>query len=614
MGKEFHLEEELKKLPARPGVYLMHDASGEVIYVGKAVSLKNRVRQYFQSSRNKTAKILRMVEHIDWFEYIVTDSETEALVLECNLIKEYRPRYNTMLVDDKGYPFIRVTVEEQFPRVLMTREMKKNKSRYFGPYTSALAVRDTLELLQKLYPTRTCRRVLPRDIGKERPCLNAHMGRCPAPCTGLVSEEVYRENVEKVLRFLDGDYKGVLSELKAKMKAASEAEDYEHAIEYRELIRSVEHVALKQKAADAESTEDRDFIAAALGERDAVVSVFFVRGGKLLGRDHYHLTMQEGTGEAEILESFVKQFYSGTPVIPREVILETEITDGEAIEAYLSARRGRKVSLIVPKRGQKEHFILLAKKNAKMVLDSDKDRLEREEARTTGAVRGLEELLGLSGLHRMEAFDISNISGFESVGSMVVFQDGRPKKNDYRKFRIRTVSGPNDYASMEEVLTRRFRHAVSEENEGFSALPDLLLMDGGKGQVHVAEEVLQKAGLPIPVAGMVKDDRHRTRGLYFHDEELPIDTHSESFHLLTRIQDEAHRFAVTFHRGLHTQNTIRSVLSEIPGVGKKRELALIRHFESIDALKKASVEEIASTEGFHRKAAEEVYRFVHREE
>ena len=613
MEKTFDIEAELKKLPASPGVYLMHDASGEVIYVGKAVVLKNRVRQYFQSPRGKSAKIRQMVSHIDRFEYIVTDSETEALVLECNLIKEYRPRYNTMLVDDKGYPFIRVTVEEAYPRVFMTREMKRDKSRYFGPFTSAYAVRETLELLHALYPIRTCRKVLPRDFGKERPCLNYDMGRCPAPCTGNVPEAEYRKRVDGILRFLEGDYKDVLRDLKEKMKAASERQEYEEAIRYRDLLRSVTQTAEKQKVSDLESREDRDFIAVAKEGRDAVVSVFFVRDGNLVGRDHYHMTASEDDPESEILENFVKQFYSGTPLIPKEVVLESDISDREAVEAYLSSRRGHKTAVIVPKRGQKEHFILLAKENAKTVLERDKDRIKKEEAKTSGAVKELADLLGLSSIRRIEAFDISNISGFESVGSMVVFEDGRPKKNDYRKFRIRTVSGPDDYASMREVLSRRFKQR-EEENGAFQTYPDLILMDGGKGQVHAALDVLTEASISIPVAGMVKDDRHRTRGIWYDGREVPTDDHSEYFRLVTRIQDEAHRFAITFHRGLHTKNSIRSVLSEIPSVGPKRETELIRRFESIDALKKATAEEIAETKGFHRKAAEAVYRYLHPEQ
>ena len=619
----FNIEEELKKLPAKPGVYLMHNSLGEVIYVGKAIKLKNRVRQYFQSTKNKTSKILKMVSNIAWFEYIVTDSEMEALVLECNLIKEYRPRYNTMLMDDKGYPFIRVTVEEAYPRVFMARTMKKDASRYFGPYTSAFAVKETLELLHKLFKIRTCTRVLPRDTGKERPCLNYHMGQCLAPCQGLVSREEYGKNIDKIICFLSGDFDEIVNDLTEKMNTASENLEFEEAIRYRELLTAVKHVAQKQRITDSNTQEDRDVIACAVEKTDAVVQVFFVRDGKLLGRDHFHMETVEGTKESEILENFVKQFYAGTPFIPKELYLQTEIGDQLMIESWLTEKRGRKVTIFVPKRGDKERLMELAIQNAQMVLDRDKDKIKREELRTIGAVHEIEDWLGLEGLKRMEAFDISNISGFESVGSMVVFESGKPKKNDYRKFRIRTVSGPDDYASMEEVLMRRFEHGLREredaaagaEDQGrFSTFPDLILMDGGKGQVHIAEKVLQDHGLSIPVCGMVKDDHHNTRGLYYHDEEIPIDRHSEGFHLITRIQDEAHRFAITYHRGLHTQGFIRSVLSEIPGIGPKREKALMQRFENMDELKSASAEDIAAIDGFNRKAAEEVYAFLHREE
>ncbi len=643
---DFDIQEELKKLPARPGVYLMHDESDGILYVGKAIRLKNRVKQYFDS-RPKSAKIMKMVQKIAWFEYIVTDSELEALVLECNLIKEYRPPYNTMLMDDKGYPYICVTVAETYPRVFQTRLVKKDKSRYFGPYTSGYAVKQSLELFQKLFHFRTCNRVLPRDIGKERPCLNYHMGRCLGPCTGKVDPETYRENINKIIRFLDGDSKEIERDLKEQMREASRREDFEEAMRCRDILRALEHLSGQQKITDLESSDDRDFIAAVTAEelraeraaeealreegadnvpvseedqqkpeeQTAIVSVFFVRGGKLIGREHYHLKVSQDEEKGEILGAFVRQYYTATAEIPKEIFLETEIPDDALTAELLSGKKGRKVSLIVPKRGEKEHFMELAKRNARIMLDREEGRFEAREARNRKAVRELEEMTGLPDLHRMEAFDISNISGFESVGSMVVFVDGSARKNSYRKFRIRTVSGPDDYASMAEVLGRRFsekhRGENASEKDGFGTdLPDLILMDGGKGQVHVAEEVLRNEGLSIPVAGMVKDDRHRTRGLYFHDEELPVDTHGEAFKLITRIQDEAHRFAITYHRGLHTKGTITSVLSGIPGIGSKRETTLIRRFEDIDALRKATAEEIAALPGFTRKAAEEVVRFL----
>ena len=615
-SENFNIEEELKKLPAKPGVYLMHNDLGEIIYVGKAVKLKNRVRQYFQSRNGKSEKIVRMVEQIAWFEYIVTDSEFEALVLECNLIKEYRPRYNTMLTDDKGYPFIRVTVEEAFPRVFMVHHMKKDKSRYFGPYTSAGAVKDTLALLHKLCRIRTCTKVLPRDIGIGRPCLNYDMGLCSAPCAGKITQEAYAESVDRIIRFMSGDYAEIISGIEKKMQAASEAMDFEEAIRQRELLNSVKHIAEKQKITDTDVMEDRDIIAMAQEKNEAVVAVFFVRDGKLTGRDHFHMENVEQTEPGEILSSFVKQFYAGTPFIPKELYLQEEIEEQSAIEEYLTMKRGRKVSVFVPKRGEKARMIELARKNAEMVLEQDKDKIRREELRTRGAVHEIETLLGISGVHRMEAYDISNISGFESVGSMVVFENGKAKKNDYRKFRIRTVTGPDDYASMEEVLGRRLRHALREmeevtEEERFRTLPDLILMDGGKGQVHAAERVLRELDLQIPVCGMVKDDHHNTRGLLFNDREVDIDRHSEGFHLITRIQDEAHRFAITYHRGLHTRNTIHSVLEEIPGVGEKRRKALMRHYLSMDELREASEEDLAAIDGFNKKTAAEVWRFLH---
>ena len=630
---EFDIQEELKKLPARPGVYLMHDDSDGILYVGKAVRLRNRVRQYFDG-RPKSAKIMKMISKIAWFEYIVTDSELEALVLECNLIKEYRPAYNTMLMDDKGYPYICVTVSEDYPRVFQTRTVKKDKNRYFGPYTSGYSVKQSLELFQKLFHFRTCNRVLPRDIGKERPCLNYHMGRCLGPCTGQVDPKAYRENIDKIVRFLDGDSKEIERDLREQMKEASKKEDFEEAMRCRDILRALEHLSGQQKITDLESSDDRDFIALVTAEelraerlaeeeeeaftpdeQTAIVSVFFVRQGKLIGREHYHLKVSAEEEKGEILGEFVRQFYTATAEIPKEIFLETEIPDIGLTAELLSERKNRKVLLTVPKRGEKEHFMEMAKRNARIMLDREEGRFEAREARNRKAIRELQELTGLQNLRRMEAFDISNISGFESVGSMVVFVDGTARKNSYRKFRIRTVSGPDDYASMAEVLGRRFaeKHRVKDpsEKDGFGTdLPDIILMDGGKGQVHVAEEVLRKEGLSIPVAGMVKDDRHRTRGLYFHDEELPIDTHGEAFKLITRIQDEAHRFAITYHRGLHTKGTISSVLSEIPGIGPKRETTLIRHFEDIDTLRKATAEEIAALPGFNMKAAEEVVLFL----
>ena len=617
----FNIEEELKKLPAQPGVYLMHDAKDEIIYVGKAVSLKNRVRQYFQSSRNKTAKIEQMVSRIARFEYIITDSELEALVLECNLIKEYRPRYNTMLKDDKTYPYIKVTVGEPFPRVQFSRQMKKDKSRYFGPYTSAGAVKDTIELIHKLYKIRTWNRSLPKDIGKERPCLNYHIKQCDAPCQGYISQEEYRERIEQVVEFLSGKYDKILKRLEKSMMEASEAMDYEKAIEYRDLLNSVKQVAQKQKITSG-STDDRDVIAMARDEQDAVVQVFFVREGKLIGREHFHLRTAVEEDVPQILTCFVKQFYSGTPFVPRELWVQERLEDEDTISQWLTAKKGQKVRVVVPQKGQKERLVELAQKNAAMVLEQDKEKIKREELRTIGAMNQIGDWLGLNWVRRIEAYDISNISGFDSVGSMVVYEDGRPKRNDYRKFKIKWVKGANDYASMREVLTRRFSHGleehellkekgVGEEYGSFTRFPDLIMMDGGRGQVNVALEVLDELGLEIPVCGMVKDDNHRTRGLYYHNEEIPIDRHSEGFKLITRIQDEAHRFAIEYHRSLRSKGQVRSVLDDIEGIGETRRKALMRYFKSIEAVKDADVEELSQVPGMNRRAAQSVYNFFH---
>ena len=615
--ENFNIQEELKKLPGKPGVYLMHDEKDAIIYVGKAISLKNRVRQYFQSSRNKGAKIEQMVTHISRFEYIVTDSELEALVLECNLIKEHRPKYNTMLMDDKTYPFIKVTVNEPFPRVMMARRMKKDKAKYFGPYTSAGAVKDTIELIRKLYHIRSCNRSLPKDIGKERPCLNYHIHQCYAPCQGYISREEYRKSIDEVVRFLNGNYDPILKELEEKMLDASENLEFEKAIEYRELLASVQKIAQKQKITDT-AGDDRDIIAMASEGEDAVVQVFFIRGGRLIGRDHFYLKIAENDTKSEILSSFIKQFYAGTPYIPAELMLPEEIEDQEIIEEWLTTRREHKVRLRIPKKGTKEKLVELAQKNAQMVLKNDKERLKREEGRTIGAVKELEKILGLTGIIRMEAYDISNTNGFDSVGSMVVYEHGKPKRNDYRKFKIKSVQGPDDYASMNEVLTRRFEHGLRErqdesETGGFQAFPDLIMMDGGRGQVNIALEVLEKLNLHIPVCGMVKDNNHRTRGLYFNNVELPIDRNSECFRLITRIQDEAHRFAITFHRQLRSKGQVHSILDDIPGVGPARRKDLMRSFENIEAIRNATVDNLKELPSMNEKSAQEVYKFFHQD-
>ena len=613
-NNNFNIQEELKKLPGKPGVYIMHDAKDTIIYVGKAISLKNRVRQYFQSSRNKGAKIERMVTHITRFEYIITDSELEALVLECNLIKEHRPKYNTMLKDDKSYPFIKVTVHEPYPRVLFARRMKKDKARYFGPYTSGGAVKDVIELVRKLYQVRSCNRSLPRDTGKDRPCLYYHMKQCKAPCQGYISQEEYRKNINKVIKFLNGDFQDAISELMEKMQKASEEMRYEDAMEYRDLISSIRKIGERQKITGY-GQEDRDIIAVAmddsedLRDQDAVVQVFFIRDGRLIGRDHFYLRVAKGDTKAQVLSSFLKQFYAGTPFIPSEIMLQCEIEDANIIEEWLSGRRKQKVHIRVPKKGTKEKLVELALENARMVLAKDRERIRREEGRTIGAVHEVEEWLGLKNVVRMEAYDISNISGFESVGSMVVYEKGRPKRSDYRKFKIKWVQGPNDYASMEEVLTRRFTHESNGEFDSFARLPDLILMDGGRGQVNIAMKVLNELGISIPVCGMVKDDHHRTRGLYFNNVEIPIDTSGEGFRLITRIQDEAHRFAIEYHRSLRSREQVHSILDDIEGIGPARRKALMRRFKSLEAVRDASLEELESTEGMNKRAAESVYTY-----
>ena len=617
----FNFEEELKKLPRKPGVYIMRDDKDVILYVGKAINLHNRVRSYFRENIGRGPAIDQMVSLIARFEYIVTDSELEALVLENNLIKENSPKYNTLLKDDKTYPYIKVTVGEDYPRILFSRTMKKDKSRYFGPYTSAAAVKDTIELLNKLYQLRTCNRVLPRDIGIERPCLNYHIKQCLAPCQGYVSKEEYRQQVAGALEFLNGNYSPILKDLEEKMKKAAEAMEFEDAARYRDLLSSVRQVSQKQKITEGVG-EDKDILALYQDETEAVVQVFFVRDGKLIGREHYYMTHVPENNKPAILQDFVKQFYAGTPFIPRELMLQYEIEDAELIEKWLSERKGSRVYLKVPKIGSKEKLVELAAQNAKLVLSQDREKLKREEGRTIGAVKEISDLLKLplTGTARMEAYDISNINGFENVGSMVVYEKGKPKRSDYRKFKIKSVSGPDDYACMREVLTRRFRHGMEESREleeqemdqeygSFTKFPDLILMDGGRGQVNIALSVLEELGIDIPVCGMVKDDNHRTRGLYYHNIELPIDTHSEGFKLITRIQDEAHRFAIEYHRSLRSKTQVKSVLDDIPGVGPARRKALMRHFKSLEEIRQATVEELMEIPEMNERTAQEIVAF-----
>lgn len=620
----FNIAEELKKLPDQPGVYIMHDARDAIIYIGKAVSLRKRVHQYFQPSHDEGLKKAQMVRQIARFEYIVTDSELEALVLECNLIKEHRPKYNTVLRDDKTYPYIKVTLGEDFPRVLFSRQQKKDKSRYFGPYTSAGAVKDTIELVNKIYQLRTCSRNLPRDIGKERPCLNYHIHQCQAPCQGYISKEEYRKRVDSVVEFLNGSYAPVIRSLEEKMNAASAGMEFEKAIEYRELLGSVKQIAQKQKITHNDG-EDKDVIALAADDRDAVVQVFFVRDGKLIGRDHFYVRIGTEDTRAQILATFIKQFYSGTPFIPREIMLPEEPDEREVLEDWLAGKRGGKVYIRVPQKGMKEKLVELAQKNAELVLTQDREKIKREEGRTIGALKEIEKLLGMENLQRVEAFDISNTNGFETVGSMIVYEKGRPKRSDYRKFKLKTITGPDDYASMHEVLTRRFTHGMREMEEmsekelpqeygSFTRFPDLIMMDGGRGQVNIALKVLDELHLNIPVCGMVKDDYHRTRGLYYNNVEIPIDRGSEGFKLITRIQDEAHRFAIEYHRSLRSKEQVHSVLDDIPGIGPARRKALMKKYQSLEAIKQASEEDLAATDAMNPQAAHSVYQFFREKE
>lgn len=622
MNSNFDIKEELHKLPKKTGVYIMHDSHDEIIYVGKAVNLNSRVRSYFRENVGRGPWIDRMVSLISYFEYIVTDSELEALVLENNLIKEHRPKYNTMLVDDKTYPYIKVTAE-RFPRIMFSRDMKKDKSRYFGPYTSAGAVRDTIELINKLYKIRTCNNSVKAGAQvTDRPCLNYHIGQCLAPCQGNITEEEYKEQIDKAVEFLNGNYSPVINDLTDKMNEASEALDFERAAGLRDLLTSVKQCAQKQKIESSDG-DDKDIIALAHRDSDAVVQVFFVRNGRMIGREHFFLKTGDEISAADIVGSFIKQYYAGTPFLPHELYIQEELPDAELIEQWLSDKKGSRVYIRVPKIGQKHKLLDMARQNAEIVLDQDKERIKREQGRTIGAVKEIEELLDMKGLTRMEAFDISNISGFENVGSMVVFEAGRPKRSDYRKFKIKSVTGPNDYACMKEVLTRRFTHGIEEikeiEEEGgdatlgsFTRFPDLLLMDGGRGQVNIALEVLDELKLNIPVCGMVKDDNHRTRGLYYNNVEIPIDRTSEGFKLITRIQDEAHRFAITFHRSLRDKDQVRSVLDEIPGVGPARRKALMKSFESIEDIKNADIDRLCEVDGIPRVNAEIIYSFFHK--
>ncbi len=605
----FDIKEELKKLPDKPGVYLMKDNHEEIIYVGKARVLKNRVRQYFQSGKNKSAKILKMISLIDSFEYIITDSELEALILECNLIKEYSPKYNTMLKDDKTYPYIKVTVSESFPRLIYTRSMKKDKSKYFGPYSAAFAVKDTIELLRKMYRIRPCNKALKASGNYIPYCLYYHIKQCDAPCQDMVTVEEYRKGVDKALLFLSGKYDNIISELTEKMYSHSEKLEFEKAGEYKNLIDSVNKIAQKQKITGSDG-EDRDIIAVAGDNMVAVAQVFFVREGKLIGREHFYLKNVHNSSIPEILSDFIKQFYQGSPFIPKSLMLQTAIKDMDLIKEWLSGIRGSKVQILTPKYGEKEKLVELAYKNAKLVLNIDKERLKAEEARNTGAVNRLAGILNIKSLYRIEAYDISHISGFETVGAMIVYENGTFRKNAYRKFKIRSVTASDDYAAMYETLKRRLSHI---EDTNFGSFPDLILMDGGRGQVNIALRVISELNLNIKVCGMVKDDKHRTAGLYYNNEEIIAGKHEEDvMKLVTRIQDEVHRFAITYHRLRRKKEQVHSILDDIKGIGPLRRLALMKHFGSIDAIRESDVDGLSDVSGMDKRAAKAVYDFFHR--
>lgn len=619
---DFSIEEELAKLPDSPGVYIMHDAKEAIIYIGKAKSLRHRVHQYFQPSHDEGIKKQRMVQQIAYFEYIVTDSELEALVLECNLIKEHRPKYNTMLRDDKTYPYIKVTLGEAYPRVLFSRQLKKDKAKYFGPFTSAAAVKDTIDLVQKIYHLRTCNQKFPDNFGKRRPCLNYHMKQCPGVCTGKVSEKEYQKSVQGAIDFLNGSYGEVEKMLTEKMQKAAADMEFEKAAEYRDLLGSVRACVQKQKITNASEMDDKDIVALAKQGEDAVVQVFFVRSGKLIGREHFFMNVRMDEADGEVVTRFIQQFYAGTPIIPREIFLQEEIEDARVIEQWLTEKKGQRVYLRVPQKGMKNKMVELAEKNAAMVLAQDRERIKKEEGRTIGALKEIAGLLGMEHLNRMEAYDISNINGFQTVGSMVVFEKGKPLRSDYRKFKLKTITGPDDYGSMREVLTRRFSHGLQEREElrakgadeslgSFTRFPDVIMMDGGRGQVNICEEVLVDLHLSIPVCGMVKDDHHRTRGLYFHNELIPIDRTSEGFHLITRLQDEAHRFAIEYHRSLRSKSQVHSFLDDVEGIGPARRKALMKRYASADEMRNASIEELADTPSMDMRAAEKLYRYFH---
>lgn len=606
------LQTKLENLPTSPGVYLMKNDQGEIIYVGKAINLRNRVRSYFRELKPDQAKTKALVKHIADLEYIIADNELEALVLECNLIKKYRPKYNINLKDDKTYPFLKIT-NEDYPQVLVTRRVLKDGARYYGPYPSVNELRNSLELIRKIFPFRSCKQ---KVFTNDRPCLNAHIQMCYAPCIGRISKEEYNEMIEQVALFFEGRQDGLVKRLQKEMEAAAENLEFEQAARLRDQLQAVEQIMTQQKAVLG-GEDDQDIIAMARGINQCCVQIFFVRGGKIIGRENYFLRGTDDSSRGEVIASFMKQFYLTSQFIPRSILLETELEEQAVLEQWLTEKRESRVYLKVPKRGQAKELVDLVGRNASEALARQEQEETHQEQRTTGALEKLQDALGLDVLpRRMECYDISNTQGAESVASMVVFVDGKPKKDQYRRFKIKTVEGANDYASLREVLMRRFKHGLTEQAEGennqgkFSTFPDVIMMDGGRGQVNVALEVLKELQLDIPVCGMVKDNRHRTRGLYYNNVEIPMDDHGEPFLLITRMQDEAHRFAITYHRSLRGKRNLASVLDDIPGVGEKRKKNLLKHFGSFTKIREASVEELQEVEGINRTVAEEIYTYL----
>lgn len=612
----FDIPAELKKLPESPGVYIMRDKTDDIIYVGKAKILKNRVRQYFQNSANHSLKVKQMVSNIDHFEYIVTGSEVEALILENNLIKKHNPKYNILLKDDKTYPYIKVTTNEMFPRVFVTRKLLKDKNKYFGPFTNSSAVKENIALIDKIWQVRRCSKIFPRDIGKGRPCLNYHIGQCKAVCTGKVSEEEYNKMIGEILDFLGGKTENVVKNLTSKMLKYSAEMEFEKAAEVRDTIESIKILNQKQIIENLH-IDDRDVIGFASGIRECIMQIFFIRGGKITGREHFMLEECEGVEDKELMTQFVQQFYSGTPFIPKEVILQCEIDDFDLISQWLSEQKGQRVNVLVPQKGERKSLVLMAQNNAKIVLDKFGAEIRREHKRTKGALEEIQKALNIDfELNRIESYDISNTQGFESVASMVVFENGLPKRSDYRKFKIKTIIGPDDYGSMEEVITRRFTRYINEtsgdenvKKAGFDKKPDMIFLDGGKGQISAVQKALTNLNLYVPVCGMVKDDRHRTRALMYNGEEIELPYTSEGFKLLTRMQDEVHRFAIEYHRKLREKKQVHSILDDISGIGSVRRKALMKHFGDINAIRRAEVEELQQVDGMNIKSAEAVYNF-----